>query len=399
MGKVVDKGIDESIEKYKDLAIRLSDYLADNPEVSGKEHNSCKYIVNILRENGLDVEEQLGGEPTAFRSKLLESNDNNKPKVAILAEYDALPEIGHACGHNNSCAISILSMLSLIDLAGEDFPFNLELVGTPDEEVGGEKIKLLNKRVFDDYDYVIMAHMSSTNCSSIKLLATSDVEVTFKGKASHASAAPWGGRNALNAVQLYFNAIDMMRQQTTPDTRIHGIIKEGGRLVNIIPDKTVAYTCQRAMTLDTLNDVTERIKDCARDAAIATQTEAIINEDFVRYGDMSVNNKAKGIFDSIFEELGLDYEKESLALGSSDIGNIDEFIPAFHPVIAVSDRQIDIHTKEFAEVTKSHQAHKAIVNGAKLISKFIINTAYEPKLLDEIKEEHRNYRNRTLIIE
>ena len=392
MCKVDNEKLFGIIDNYKFEIFELSDYLAQNFEVSGKEYNSSKYIAKFLRSKDLDVEIPFKDEETAFKCTSKRYRKENTRKIAILAEYDALPEIGHACGHNNSCAISILTMLAVRDYIEENTDFQIDLIGTPDEEVGGGKIRLLNKHAFDEYEYTIMAHMFKSNVSDVKLLATSDIEATFIGKPSHASQSPWTGRNALNALQLYFNAIDMMRQQTTEDTRIHGIIKEGGTLVNIIPEKTVAYNCQRALTLDTLEDVTSRMRDCAKGAALATQTEVIINEDFVRYGDISYKPTANNLLNTIFEELGLEYEKKAVVLGSSDIGNVDKYIPCIHPLVYIGKDNVDLHTKELEELTKSELGHNAIINATKLLSKFIISTINDTKLIDNIKKEHKQYR-------
>ena len=364
MRKQLKERIFQTIEYLSPEAIECSDYLADHPELSGAEYNSSKKIVNILKKYGFKVEMPFSGIQTAFKGSL---KGEGKIKIAFLLEYDALPGIGHACGHCVSGSISILAGLGFAinkdALLGE-----LDLIGTPAEETNGAKVNMLKKGVFDNYDLVIMIHMANRNNIHSQLLVMDALEFTYIGKYSHAAAAPWEGRNALNGLQLMFHAIDMLRQHILPEARIHGVIIKGGEAPNIVPAKAVARFYVRATNRSYLDHLVEKVKDCARGAALATQTEVEIKYFENSFSEIMPNIAGELLLTQIYKELGLKIDKEVAKIGSSDIGNVSKRCHVLHPTLAITEPGVELHTLEFSAEVKGEKAHQAIINGAKVLA-------------------------------
>ena len=227
------KRILNEVEKRKEKITSLSQFLYHNPEIGWEEHLAAKKIVGILREEGFQVTENLGGLTTAFRGS---KKNGSGPRIAFIAEYDVLPEIGHACGHHLITAMSVGAALSLSVLL-DTYPGEIILIGTPAEESGAGKIHLIDQGIFSEIDAAMMIHPHHKTCLSPVMLALAGLEFTFFGKTAHAAAVPHLGINALDAVILLFNNINAHRQQLKDDVRIHGIIVEGGEAPNIIPSK------------------------------------------------------------------------------------------------------------------------------------------------------------------
>jgi len=386
----ISKQIRENIiKKYKDEIFELNDHLADFPEISGKEFKSVKKIVNLLIQKGFKVEYPFAEIETAFKATI---NENKEKKIAILVEYDALPDIGHGCGHCASGSISILAGLILCELK-DAINGQIDLIGTPSEESGGSKVAMAERGVFDQYEFAIMIHMYNLNMVYTKLLASDRLEINFFGKASHAAASPWEGINALNAAQLMFHAIDMMRQHVKPDVRIHGYIKEGGKVSNIIPDFASIEICTRSFNRQYLDSINEWVEDCARAAALATKANVEIKKLSPSYKDLARNNTAENLLTEIYNGLALKITNSENGLCSSDIGNVDYICPAFHPTISINE-PFALHTKEFAGAMKSKKTHEAILKGAEIIARFIINVLGNLKKIKNIKNEHKEYRLR-----
>ena len=238
---MLEKNLISSIQKYKEEAFALNYYLVENPEVSGKEYNSCKKIMEILNKHQIPTKEKFLGIDTSFFGEVIKK-ENSNINIAILTEYDALPEVGHACGHSASAAISVLAALALKD--NEKYiNANIDIIGTPDEEDIGMKVTMADKGVFDKYDCAIMVHLGIKNIPNWKMLAFETYEIEFEGLPSHTAVAPWRGRSALDGLMLSIHAFDLMRKCTKRNTIIEGFIQEGGTATNIIPDKAKAkYT-------------------------------------------------------------------------------------------------------------------------------------------------------------
>ena len=384
---------ESEIESFRAEVMQLNDYIADNPETGSEEFKASKAIVTLLRNHGIDVEVPFNNMETAFRGTI---NRGKSKKFVILAEYDALRGLGHACGHCASGSISVFAALILNELR-ESIDAQIDIIGTPDEETKGGKVYMINDGVFNDYDAAIMIHMFNMNAVGMPLLALDSYEYIFYGAPAHASASPWEGRNALNALRLAFDAMDMMRQHVTDDVRIHGYIAEGGTASNIVPDRTRAEFTFRAKERSNLDDVVKWAHDIGEAAAKATRTSVEIKRLGEKYDNMTEKETGSRLLEEIYGKLNLPLVAiNSVPKGSSDIGNVDSVIPAFHPIISIG-KDFGVHTREFAEEMKSEGTHNAIEQGAQIITEFIKTLSERDDLLDKIKQEHQqNWKKNTL---
>lgn len=380
----------ETVSKNEETAYHLNHYLAEHPEISGQEYHSVKKITEILRNKGIEVDDKVAGIDTSFKAHITKS-DSNKPKFGILMEYDALPGIGHACGHSASGSLSLLTALTLWEMQDE-FEATVDLIGTPNEEARGDKIPMAQAGVFDDYDFVMMIHMNSNETNpSVHFLALSEMKVSFKGAPAHAAAAPWEGKNALNAAMLTCNAIDMMRQQLKPDTRVSYIITKGGEASNVIPGEAEMIVNMRNSNKFDLKRTLEKVMNCIKGASIATETEYTTVKTGEDFDNMNINQTGTKAIEEIMNSIDLPYveEEQGQAAGSSDIGNVSYICPAFHPMMAISDHYFPLHTKEVADIMKSDSINKVISQGARVIGLFILKAIEDPELLNEIKKEFK----------
>ena len=374
--------INDEIEKEKAVLTALNDDLADHPEVSGKEYETSGKIVELLQSRGYKTEYPFAGIDTAFRG--IYGGNDHKYKIAILTEYDALPEIGHACGHCLSGSISILAGFAARELQ-DILDADIHIIGTPNEEGGGIKCTMVNQGVFDDYHMAIMVHLYDQNLLAPKLQAMNSYRYQFHGKAVHASTRPWDGINALNAAQLMFHAIDMLRQHVTPDVRMHGIIVNGGQAPNIVPEEVTAEVFIRALDRSYLNDLVRKVDDCARGAAIATQASWSKYQTAEPYDNLIPNAAGLEALEEVFAELNLPLNGDPEKIfGSSDAGNVSFVCPTFHPCLQVVDEGIAIHTRAFAEAMKTERAHQALIDGAKIIAYQIAKIFSDEKRLERM---------------
>ena len=385
--ETLKKQIFASIEELAQEAYDLNYDLADHPEVSGKEFHACERMCGILEKHGIPVERNFAGIPTAFRGNV-RRDPASDIKIGILAEYDALAEIGHGCGHCASGSLSLLAALALWanknDLYG-----NIDLIGTPDEELTGKKIDMAEAGMFDDYSFVIMIHMDMENRVKMEFMALTAFYYKFKGKPAHASAAPWEGRNALNGAMLMIHGFDMMRQHIRPDARIHGIITQGGDAPNIIPDYVITDYTLRYPDSQYLSQLENMAHDCARGAAMATQTEVEIDHYAPTLDSLKPNPAGEHILETVYEELGIPLAKgENENKGSSDIGNVSWKCPAFHPTLSIGDTSLTHHTREFAAKMKEKEVIEPVITrGAQVISLMILKVLTQPDLLEAIKQD------------
>lgn len=370
-------------------ACALNDYLAEHPELSGGEYESSKRIVGLLRKHGLTVEYPFAGLDTAFKSQI---NPDAPRRAALLAEYDALPDVGHACGHCASGSASVLAFLTLKEIA-EELNFGIDLIGTPDEEVHGGKCYMADKGVFDGYDFAMMAHMSGANASLISFIALDGMLIKFHGTPAHAAQAPQEGRNALNAARLFFDAVDMMRQHIIPEARLHGYIRRGGSASNVVPDYAEVEFLTRAPMRKQLDEITAWVHDCAKAAALATRTRYEIEGYGLPFHDLYISPAGLDLMEECFAELGMESARDQVGMvGSSDIGNVDYICPAFHPLVGIG-RPLQVHTYEFGAAMTDGLTHQAIDNAAKLLLNLTLKLYGDPQRLTEVKKQHQEYRN------
>lgn len=375
------------LEKYFDIGKEVIDFLNKNSEISGKEKKSCKFLEKILLENGYEVTSPYKGVKYSFKaSKTTKSTENKKYKIAILCEYDATEGIGHACGHSASSASSIISALALQD---EDLPFEIDIIGTPNEEVLGGKIQLLEKTAFKEYDLAIMAHMNSENQPYFNTVASCDLNVSFYGRSAHTSINPYNGINALNGVKLMFSALDMMGSSLEKGQSVEGIITDGGKIPNIIPKKASAYIYLRASDLESLNELKGRVIECIKGVAKATETTNTTTQNCPEYAGFFWCDTNEKLVSDVFEKLNMPYSKPLFQAGSSDIGNLSMQIPVIHPMIAISDNSPALYTEEFAEAILSESGYFGMKNGAKVIYNIVLELSNNLNLFEQIISEHK----------
>ncbi|HPE89788.1 MAG TPA: M20 family metallopeptidase [Spirochaetia bacterium] len=369
--------VDEAIALKAADAIALSDAMAADPEISEQEFRSSEAHVAFLRGCGFEVEYPFFGIPTAYNGTL---SSGPGGRVALLAEYDALPGIGHACGHNVHGAMSLLAGAGLApvmkELGGE-----LRVVGTPAEETNGAKITMAAGGAFDGLDLALMIHSDNDECRvRYRCLAMDGIEFTFKGKTSHAAASPWEGRNALNGAQLFFHAIDMLRQHVRPDVRMHGIYVDGGKACNIVPETAVVRFYFRSPRRAHLNELLQKAYNAARGAAMATETEVEWRQFELPFDELAPNEAAESMMEGVYDELGVPYGPVSGPEGSSDVGNVSMRCPTLQPTLSIVDRPYALHTREFAAATTAPMAHDAIATGAKILARAALRTFLDPGL-------------------
>lgn len=366
-------------------AIGLSDYLADNPELSGQEFRSSGLFADKLREYGFDVEYPFLGLPTAFFAR--KTSAKKGAVVAFLVEYDALPDLGHACGHNLHGTMSAYAGITLARLL-DDIGGEVWIVGTPAEETDGAKCKMADEGVFDGADLALMFHShGGSTYTDARALAIEGYEFTFQGEPSHAAASPWTGRSAQNGVRLFFDAIDMLRLHCRDGSRIHGLITNISGATNIIPETAVCRVETRAVTRSELNAIQENVFCCARGAAVATRTEVRWERFMSSFDDILPNTAAEQMAREVLEELGVSCVDGPGALGSTDVGNVSYRCPAIQPEFAISRLPLPIHTHEFAEATKADEAHDALITGIRAMSRIGLRVMTDEDLRAKIKQE------------
>ncbi len=365
----------------------LSDYFYHNPETGMEEYRTSSAMQEFLRGFGFSIEKNVAGMPTAFAARL----GSGKPAIALLAEMDALPGIGHGCGHNVAGTASLGAGAALSKILPEAVPKGkgtLIVLGTPAEELGKGKIEMINAGVFKDLDAAMMAHGSSKRTVVKHFLGLVRLNFTFFGHESHASAYPEEGVNALDAVIQTFNSINALRQQLRGDVRVHGIITDGGKAPNIIPGRAEAGFYVRAKDIKELDSVKERVINCAQGAATATGCALEVKEVGEYNAPMKINNAFIDTYRKALSLLGLseDMQPPEKNVGSSDIGNVSQVIPAIHPHIPIKEG-VNIHTLEFADATITPDGHRALMEGVKCLGLTAIELLLNPGALENIKKE------------
>ncbi len=375
------------LEKNAPAAHALNYWLADHPEDPGQEFEACKKYVELCRGRGYPVEEGFCELPTAFRARI---NGPEHPdcRIAILAEYDALPGIGHGCGHSASGALSLLAAFSLESFA-KQFNAQVDLIGTPDEERCGEKAKMVNAGAFDDYDMAIMIHLNSgTTYSFMQFLALSTYVVRFHGTPSHASATPWEGRSALNGLMLAIHGIDMLRQHVLPDTRMAYYISQGGEASNIVPKEATMELCLRSGKRKYLDEVIERVKKCIDGAALATETTAEMELIGYHFSDMLLNQPGINALQETMDELGVEWKPDDGSMkGSSDIANVSYVCPCFHPMMASTDHYFTMHSQDMVDTVKGEGIKEVINRGASIMGITLLKVMTNPELRTAIRAD------------
>jgi amidohydrolase len=378
----VSDRIDQNVDALAGELGELARAIHDDPELAFAEHRAAARIATLLERHGARVERGVGGLETAFRARL---GDGRHPHVAILAEYDALPEIGHACGHNLIAAGAVGAWLALA--AAGELGGTVDLVGTPAEERGGGKIRLLEAGLFTGVDAAMMFHPFDRDVLMHPALALMRLELTFRGAPSHAAIAPGAGRSALTACMDTFRLVDGQRIHMPDGARVHGIIKHGGDAVNIIPERAVADFNVRAPRREDLDGLRAVVERCARGAAIASDVEVSIAV-HQGYSDMRNNGPLARRFGAHLGALGrrpVEHD-DTVGAGSTDMGDVSHEVPAIHPWLAICDAgETTCHQHAFAACARGERGLGTMVVAAKALARTAADVLHDPALRTEAK--------------
>lgn len=375
----------QEIEQIHADLVTLSDSIGHNPELGMREFQSAAKLTGLLSDHGFVVEMNVCGYETAFRAVC----DSGKagPTIAYLAEYDALPEIGHGCGHNMIGVMAVGAGIGVSKVLAE-IGGRIIVLGTPAEETMGAKVAMARDGILAGVDAALIVHPHNKTHASGVSLAMDALQFEFKGQTSHAAAAPEKGINALDAVIQTFNAINALRQHVSSDVRIHGIITKGGVAANVVPDLAVAQFYVRARRRKALAEVVKKVKNCAQAAALATGAQLTISNYELSYDDMNTNQKLSEVFCANLRAVGeTTINPPPETFGSIDMGNVSYVVPAIHPYIGIGNEALVGHTAEMAAATFTPAAHQALVRGAKAMALTGYDLITNTGLLAEIKKE------------
>jgi len=376
-----------AVDRVADELEALSHRIHGHPELAYQEFKAAGWLSDFLAGQGFKVERGVGGVETAFRA-MLETGDG--PTIAILCEYDALPEIGHACGHNVIATAGVGAGAALAAVRDRLPMGRIHVVGTPAEEGGGGKLRLIRAGMFRGVDAAMMVHGWDRWVPHQDLLGIVRLGLEFRGTAAHAAADPWDGVNAVDAVVQTFNNVGMLRQQIRPDARIHGIITSGGAAPNIIPEFAAATFYVRAARLDYLAELRRRVIACAEGAALATGCGLKVVEPETAYEPMKRNQTLADAFRANMQRLGLPESPEAKdRLGSSDVGNVSQVLPTIQPYVRIAPDGTPWHSRAFEAAAASPLAREGMLAAAKVMAMTTLDLLSDPGLLARAHEEFR----------
>ncbi len=366
------------VEQYSKKLIDISHSIHDHPELGFQERYAAELLEATLTENGFTVEEGCCGIPTAFRARM----GQGKVAFAVCAEYDALPEVGHACGHNIIAATAVGTGIALAPLLDE-LDIELLIIGTPAEEGGGGKITMLDRGGFAGVSAAMMVHpwSSATDRTDFTCLAVSNFEVVFSGKQAHASANPEEGINAGDALCIAQVAIGLLRQHLRPGEQVHGIVTNGGEAPNIIPGHASGHFMIRARTIEELTNLEIRIHRCFEAGAVATGSQLEIAKLSPNYSQFKVDEEMARVYRANAEALGrvFDDDPTTAPSFSTDMANVSLALPSIHPLMGISSLPALNHQPGFTEASSSKLADKAVLDGAKAMAWTIIDLSLDPE--------------------
>jgi amidohydrolase len=362
----LERAIVAAVDAVADELIDVSHAIHAHPELAFQERFACGLLSETVARHGLPVSTGVYTLETAFES---EFGHDSGPRVALLAEYDALPGIGHACGHNIIATTALGAMLGLHAVAAQ-LPGTVRLLGTPAEEKGGGKELMARAGAFEGVDAALMIHPAGVNLTAMPCICVAEVQVIYHGRAAHASAMPHRGINALDALLLAYQAISNLRQHIRPNERIHGIITDGGQAPNIVPERAAGEFFVRAADEKALAALKPRVQACFEAGAKGTGCEVEIRWANVDYLDLNTNVPLADAFQRHGEALGRTF-LEPAALGgagSTDMGNVSYRVPSIHPMLACAPPNVVIHHPDFARWAASELGDRAVIDGAKALA-------------------------------
>jgi amidohydrolase len=373
------KSLDSNFKVLRELSLNIH----DNPELGFQEVKAADWLTWYLEENDFTIERGICGIPTAFRA----SYGTGRPAVAFLAEYDALPGIGHGCGHNIICTCAtgagVAAKLAVDQLGG-----SVQVIGTPGEEGWGGKVIMVDKGAFSDVDVAMMVHPETNDFATTEALSCQTLDIEFFGKSAHAAANPELGINALEAMLQSFTAINSLRQHIRGTARVHGIITDGGKAANIVPEHSAGSFMVRAKENNYLDELKERVLNCFIGAATATGARLEYKWG-VRYDSLNNNISLAQLFIDNMKSLGRNITLADTegAFGSTDMGNVSRVVPGIHPFVAIADKGILIHSAEFAAAAASDRGMKGMLDAAKALALTAVDLLASPETIARVKKE------------
>ena len=381
----IKDAIAQAVDRLGDELEALSRRIHDHPELAYQEVKAAGWLSDYLTGQGFKVERGVAGVETAFRATI---ETGHGPTIAILCEYDALPSIGHACGHNVIATSGAGAGAALAAVRAALPAGRIQVIGTPAEEGGGGKVKLIQGGVFEQVDVAMMIHGFDRWILHQDLLGIVRVGFEFTGKAAHASADPWEGVNALDAVIQTFNNVSMLRQQIRPEARIHGIVTQGGAAPNIIPEAAACTFYVRAAKLEYMWALHKRVIACAEGAATATGCTLKVVEFEAPYEPLKRNNTLLDLFRANMKTTGA-VESPPMAdrMGSSDIGNVSQVIPAIQPMVQIAPHGTPIHSRAFEAAAVSGLAREGMCQAAKTMAMTTYDLLADPGLVKKARAE------------
>ena len=372
--------IDARHHQLSELSLKIH----SNPELAFQEVKAATWLTQYLEENGFSIERGICELPTAFRG----SYGQGKPAIAILAEYDALPNLGHACGHNLIAASAIgagVASKLAIDRCGG----SVLVIGTPAEEQYGGKAIMAERGAFDNVDVAMMVHPGVCDVATTRALACLALEVEFFGKAAHAASRPETGINALEAMLNSFVAINSLRQHIKDKARIHGIITDGGEAANIIPAHSAGSFLVRAEDDNYLDELKQKVLNCFIGAATASGARLEYRWGDIRYAPLRNNLTLAQLFTQNMQFLGRKVEAldPSKAFGSTDMGNVSRLVPSIHPFVAIAPVEVVVHSPQFALAAASEVGIQGLLDAAKALAMTVVDLVANPEIVIKVKEE------------
>jgi amidohydrolase len=379
--------VEDATNRRRGDLVELSHAIHAEPELAFAEHKSCAKAQALAAEYGFEVTAAPGGLDTAFRAEF----GSGELVIGVCAEYDALPGLGHACGHNIIAASAVGAALALADVA-DDLGLKVVLLGTPAEEAGGGKVLLLNAGAFDDISATVMIHPGPIDIARARSLAASQVDVVYRGREAHAAVAPYLGINAVDAITVAQTAIGLLRQQFAPGQMAHGIITEGGQAANVIPARAVLRYLMRATEAASLRHLTERMDNCFLAGAVATGCDHDVVQTEPPYDELAPDTWLADAFRGEMVRLGrepIGAEIEAaVPLGSTDMGNVTQVMPGIHPVVGVDAGGASVHQPGFAAAAASPSGDKAVIDGAIMLARTVVALAETPAERDRVLQSH-----------
>jgi amidohydrolase len=369
-----------AVEAARDEIIDLSHRIHADPEPAFEEHHAAAWVAEVLRGHGFEVEHPAGSLATAVRAVKRGGRSGTKPRIGILAEYDALPGLGHGCGHNTMAASGVGAAIALAAVA-EDLPGEIVFLGTPAEERGSGKQIMIDDGLFEGVDAALLYHPCDRSHVESFPLASEDVEVVFHGLQAHAASDPWKGRNALDAMVQLFTSVGLWRQQLRDTARVHGIITEGGTAANIIPDRTSAWFMIRADDQAYYNEMKDRFTRMAEAAALATSTTV----DVIYSGGattMRNNQPLVERFRANMAAYGIEDMGDDPNAGSTDMANVSWVVPTIHPDLAICEEGVAGHSIAFRDAAATPRADETTLLAATLIAQTAVDLFQDPALVE-----------------